>query len=502
MPATFQKTIDKTPENITNKFNFLDDILIIITKGTISAHKSDIKRVLKRLDEESLAIKLEKCEFARSDITWLGYNITQTGISPNTKKTDSIQNIEPPKTLKQLRSLMGSIHQLIKFIPNLASLLDPIRPLLKKENIINNKIQWSQQHTDALNTIKNQITKITEHKHFDKEKPTRVKCDASHKRLGATLEQWNPNGWFPIAYASRFLNTAEQIYSTNELELLAVVWATEHFRYYLYGSHFLIATDHKALFSALKTNRGNKSNYSRLTRWVDRLLPFSFKVQHLPGKEMGFTDYLSRHPNSPASDISKDDELFVVNRIQEFNFTLANEFRRSELSANRINPKRKPLQSDDVINHTQSTRAKQSAFCLNRLNKQSNLSNYFSLSQSSKSTLSLQNNNQPYSNTSNLKHLSPNSKLPPPQKFTLSPAKDPTGTQQKYPSKNATEPPTKTRTWNNHKTPTNTQSEYKRTTENQTSEREESQLMRTNTGHSLNSTTTHRPNTATTSNKC
>ena len=99
----------------------------------------------------------------------------------------------------------------------------------------------------ALNTIKNKITKITEHKHFDKEKPTRVKCDASHKGLGATLEQWNPNGWFPIAYASRFLNTAEQKYSTNELELLAVVWATEHFRYYLYGSDFLIATDHKAL---------------------------------------------------------------------------------------------------------------------------------------------------------------------------------------------------------------------------------------------------------------
>ena len=68
---------------------------------------------------------------------------------------------------------------------------------------------------------------------------------------------------------------------------------------------------------------------------------------------MGFTDYLSRHPNSPASEISKDDELFVVNRIQEFNFTLANEFRRSELSANRITPNIKPLHSDDVINHTQ-----------------------------------------------------------------------------------------------------------------------------------------------------
>ena len=147
---------------------------------------------------------------------------------------------------------MGSIHQLIKFIPNLASLLDPIRPLLKKENIVNNKIKWSNEHTDALNNIKNKIAEITEQKHFDKEKPIRVKCDASHKGIGAILEQLDHNGWFPIAYASRFLNTAEQKYSTNELELLAVVWATEHFRYYLYGSEFTIATDHQALLSALK----------------------------------------------------------------------------------------------------------------------------------------------------------------------------------------------------------------------------------------------------------
>ena len=385
MPAIFQKTIDKTLENIPNKINFLDDILII-TKGTITDHVSDIKLILKRLDEENLANKLEKCEFAKQNITWLGYNITQSGISPNDKKTDSIKSLEPPKTLKQLRSLMGSIHQLIKFIPNLASLLDPIRPLLKKENIVNNKIKWSNEHTDALNNTKNKIAEITEQKHFDKEKPTRVKCDASHKGIGATLEQWDHNGWFPIAYASRFLNTAEQKYSTNELELLAVVWATEHFRYYLYGSEFTIATDHQALLSALKSNRGNKSNFSRLTRWVDRLLPFTFKTQHIPGTQMGFTDYLSRHLHSPASKISKDDELFVVNRINDFNFTLHDEFRRHALSANNT-VTQKPLQPDDVINHAQNSRTKQSAFCLNSNSVQLPLTHSISNSNSSSETI-------------------------------------------------------------------------------------------------------------------
>ena len=132
MPATFQKSLDKTRENIHNKYNFLDDILII-TKGTLNDHESDIDTVLSRLDKENLAIKLENCEFAKPTITWLRYKITQTGITPTVKKTDSILNLKSPNTLKQLRSLMGSIHQLKKFIPNLASLLDHIRPLLKKK---------------------------------------------------------------------------------------------------------------------------------------------------------------------------------------------------------------------------------------------------------------------------------------------------------------------------------------------------------------------------------
>ena len=79
---------------------------------------------------------------------------------------------------------------------------------------------------------------------------------------------------------------------------------------------------------------------------------------------MGFTDYLSRHPYSPASKTSKDDEIFVVNRINEFNFTLNDKFRRHVLSANNI-ATQKPFQPDDVINQAQNSRTKQSAFCLN-----------------------------------------------------------------------------------------------------------------------------------------
>ena len=90
--------------------------------------------------------------------------------------------------------------------------------------------------------------------------------------------------------------------------MLAVVWSTYHYRYYLYGNKFELITDHKALLSALRNNRANKTYQSRLVRWVDKLLPFDFTINHLAGSEMGMTDYLSRDASGEPEPVSPYDE--------------------------------------------------------------------------------------------------------------------------------------------------------------------------------------------------
>ena len=215
MPATFQKTIDVTLKNFHNKFAFLDDILVI-TKGNITDHEEELDKILFLLDKENFAIKLQKCEFAKEQITWLGYEVTPTGITPTEKKCESIDKLDTPKTLKQLRSFTGCIHHLIKFTPRLAELSEPLRPLLSKINTkAQNKLDWKEEHTKAFENNKKQIINITENKHFDITKDTRIKSDASKKGLGACLEQKHGHIWKPVAYAIRFLNKLEERYSTN-----------------------------------------------------------------------------------------------------------------------------------------------------------------------------------------------------------------------------------------------------------------------------------------------
>ena len=114
---------------------------------------------------------------------------------------------------------MGSIHSIHKYLPEIAELSAPLRPLISKKN----DYKWTEECENAFQNVKLGVASIVDLKHFDIYKYIRNVCDASHNGLGAVLEQMGTEGWRPISFASQFLNAAEKKYSTNEREMLAVV---------------------------------------------------------------------------------------------------------------------------------------------------------------------------------------------------------------------------------------------------------------------------------------
>ena len=141
MPAEFQKAINLTLNNKKDTFAFLDDILII-SHGTKEQHIDKLKRVLDKLDQENMDIYVNKCKFCCKEVEWLGFVINEYGTIPMHKKTDAITKLHHPTTFKQLKSFMGSVHHLNKFIPNLAQLCAPLRPLLSSSSKIH--YVWEQ----------------------------------------------------------------------------------------------------------------------------------------------------------------------------------------------------------------------------------------------------------------------------------------------------------------------------------------------------------------------
>ena len=228
MPNEFQRVKDSTLGNIPFTNCYLEDILVA-SKGSLNDHKKIVYKILPTLDSYNLAVKWSKCKFFQKKIDWLGFKISKSEIAPLFDKTKAIKDIPIQKNLKELRSFFGSTNQYIKFVSNLASLGSPLRPFLNKKSIF----LWNEDHTKAFNKTKSEIVNLTKNTHFDVKRPMRVKTDASHNGLGASLEQLHENVWKKVSFASRFLNSHESKYSTNELELLGVVWAVEHYKNYL-----------------------------------------------------------------------------------------------------------------------------------------------------------------------------------------------------------------------------------------------------------------------------
>ena len=113
------------------------------------------------------------------------------------------------------------------------------------------------------------------------------------------------------------MNETEKKYSIGELELLAVVWGLENFRFYLYGKKVYLYTYHQALEPLIKRNRCNKQYSARLTLWLDRLTHFDISIQHIAGSNLKFTNYLGRNPVGGATPEENYEEEYVINILTE-----------------------------------------------------------------------------------------------------------------------------------------------------------------------------------------
>ena len=163
--------------------------------------------------------------------------------------------LKPPRISKQLRYSMGVLNHLQRFLPNLQLYTEKFRPSLTSSN--KEKFIWDKSQQDAFEATLKQTSDITMMYHYDPKRKSRIKCDVGHSGLGPALgEQLSEDTWVLISIASRFLNVQEKTYSTNENKLLALVKSCEQFRKYLLVNNFEILPYHKAIISALKTNRG------------------------------------------------------------------------------------------------------------------------------------------------------------------------------------------------------------------------------------------------------
>ncbi len=187
-----------------------------------------------------------------------------------------------------------------QFIQNFPELTDEMNKLTRK----NVKFDWSEKCNASFVKIKELLIDRPILAYPDFDKPFALSTDASNIGIGAVLSQKDSeNNERPVYYAGRSLNNAERNYSSIERELLAIVYATEKFKYDLYGKHFTIHTDHNPLVYLKNLTLSSE----RLTRWRLKLAEYDFDVVHRKGVLNGNADALSRielpEPNHKSTEL-------------------------------------------------------------------------------------------------------------------------------------------------------------------------------------------------------
>lgn len=286
-PATFQRVMDNILRGIQNEkcLVYLDDIIIFST--SLQEHLCNLKEVFERLKDANFKIQLDKSEFLRKEVAYLGHIVTPEGVKPNPDKIIAIQNYPLPKNVKQIKGFLGLLGYYRKFIKDFAKITKPLTSCLKKGAEINVN---DSSYIKCFETCKSLLTNQPLLQYPDFSKPFNLTTDASNFAIGAILSQGPIGSDLPIAYASRTLNSSETNYSTIEKELLAIVWAVKYFRPYLFGRKFKIITDHKPLQWLFSLKEPN----SKLVRWRLKLEEYDYEIIYKKGKLNKNADALSR----------------------------------------------------------------------------------------------------------------------------------------------------------------------------------------------------------------
>ena len=300
-PASFARIMDMIMDNLDHVITYIDDVLV--HSPTVDDHFTHLDEALARLGANNLKVNLPKCEILKTSVSYLGFTISSSGISPGHRKTVQIQDTPAPTSVRQLQSFIGVCNFFRQFIPNFAMKAGPLYDLIRQDSQYNGG-PMPELAQESFKTIRDEIAALPQlgypkgtgrlHLFVD----AALGDDNTAGGLGAALfqEQGPRNRYVPLGFASRRLQKSEARYPIYALELQAAVFGIESFDHILRGRPFHCYTDHKPLITQTKLQA------KTLNRLQELLGRHKCTINHVAGKKNIVADYLSRfaHAKEPA----------------------------------------------------------------------------------------------------------------------------------------------------------------------------------------------------------
>ena len=138
--------------NQGNMATFIDDI--IIAMDTKEGYDEIVGEVLKRLEENDLFVKPEKCRWKVREVEFLGVVIGPGGVRMQKEKIDGVLSWPTPRNAKDMQKFMGLANYYRWFIQDFSRVAKPLNMLVGKDR----KWEWGAEQQKAFKELRRRFT--------------------------------------------------------------------------------------------------------------------------------------------------------------------------------------------------------------------------------------------------------------------------------------------------------------------------------------------------------
>jgi len=219
--ATFQAMMNEILRDMINKGKvaaFVDDVLVGME--TEEGHDEIVEKVLRRLEENDLYVKLEKCVWKVKEVPFLGVVMEEGKVEMEEDKVEGVLKWPMPQCVRDIRKFLGLANYYRQFVKDFAKIALPMNKLTRKDE----KWKWGEEQQRAFEQLKEVFTTRPVLAMPDLDKEFRVEADASNFATGGVLSvRCEDDLWRPVAFISKAFNETKRNYEIHNKRMLGVI---------------------------------------------------------------------------------------------------------------------------------------------------------------------------------------------------------------------------------------------------------------------------------------
>ena len=150
-PEIYQRTMQQTLAGCKGLRNILNNIIVFVSSE--KEHNERLEEVLKKLKEKGLKLNKEKCCFNMMKLELMGHVLSKDGVAPEESKIKAVASARKPKNASEVRSFLGLVNYCGRFIPDLATISEPLQKLTQKSTTFT----WGESEEESFQALKQKL---------------------------------------------------------------------------------------------------------------------------------------------------------------------------------------------------------------------------------------------------------------------------------------------------------------------------------------------------------